>query len=134
QLCQAKSPSQPSIVSFPSVNHLYHTSTSYSAQPTLDLSIMPHSVAFLSALTRPSLPASPFFFSSRRRHTRFSRDWSSDVCSSDLAAGGVVVGQRQQRVEFGEVAGHGAARHRVIEHGQAVDAAGDAVVADRLQR
>src|SRR5690606_39545873 len=28
-----------------------------------------------------------FFFSSRRRHTRFSRDWSSDVCSSDLAIG-----------------------------------------------
>src|SRR5690606_40202101 len=27
-----------------------------------------------------------FFFSSRRRHTRFSRDWSSDVCSSDLSA------------------------------------------------
>src|SRR5690606_40419098 len=27
-----------------------------------------------------------FFFSSRRRHTRFSRDWSSDVCSSDLLA------------------------------------------------
>src|SRR5690606_40386138 len=27
-----------------------------------------------------------FFFSSRRRHTRFSRDWSSDVCSSDLTA------------------------------------------------
>src|SRR5256884_3634304 len=26
----------------------------------------------------------PFFFSSRRRHTRCSRDWSSDVCSSDL--------------------------------------------------
>src|SRR5690606_40944421 len=26
-----------------------------------------------------------FFFSSRRRHTIFSRDWSSDVCSSDLA-------------------------------------------------
>src|SRR5690606_39702853 len=31
-------------------------------------------------LTVPSC----FFFSSRRRHTRFSRDWSSDVCSSDL--------------------------------------------------
>src|SRR5437868_9677584 len=29
-----------------------------------------------------------FFFSSRRRHTRSKRDWSSDVCSSDL-------GQRQ---------------------------------------
>src|SRR5690606_39779634 len=26
------------------------------------------------------------FFSGRRRHTRFSRDWSSDVCSSDLKA------------------------------------------------
>src|SRR5436309_9306799 len=26
------------------------------------------------------------FFSSRRRHTRFSRDWSSDVCSSDLSS------------------------------------------------
>src|SRR3712207_1038676 len=26
-----------------------------------------------------------FFFSSRRRHTRYWRDWSSDVCSSDLA-------------------------------------------------
>src|SRR5690606_41201764 len=31
-----------------------------------------------------SLYAFFFFFSSRRRHTRFSRDWSSDVCSSDL--------------------------------------------------
>src|SRR5256712_11063720 len=27
----------------------------------------------------------PFFFSSRRRHTRSDRDWSSDVCSSDLS-------------------------------------------------
>src|SRR2546429_4120851 len=27
-----------------------------------------------------------FFFSSRRRHTRCSRDWSSDVCSSDLSS------------------------------------------------
>src|SRR3712207_8551375 len=27
-----------------------------------------------------------FFFSSRRRHTRYWRDWSSDVCSSDLWA------------------------------------------------
>src|SRR5699024_11343115 len=29
-----------------------------------------------------------FFFSSRRRHTRSKRDWSSDVCSSDLYNGG----------------------------------------------
>src|SRR3712207_7309592 len=27
-----------------------------------------------------------FFFSSRRRHTRYWRDWSSDVCSSDLSS------------------------------------------------
>src|SRR5688572_32604847 len=32
-----------------------------------------------------------FFFSSRRRHTRFDCDWSSDVCSSDLSDG-VVAG------------------------------------------
>src|SRR6476620_9297376 len=30
------------------------------------------------------LVESLFFFSSRRRHTRYWRDWSSDVCSSDL--------------------------------------------------
>src|SRR5690625_7039832 len=29
---------------------------------------------------------SVFFFSSRRRHTRWPRDWSSDVCSSDLSS------------------------------------------------
>src|SRR5207249_9666576 len=29
-----------------------------------------------------------FFFSSRRRHTRSKRDWSSDVCSSDLVGVG----------------------------------------------
>src|SRR5690606_41002941 len=31
-----------------------------------------------------------FFFSSRRRHTRFSRDWSSDVCSSESRAQNVL--------------------------------------------
>src|SRR5699024_11697235 len=31
-----------------------------------------------------------FFFSSRRRHTRSKRDWSSDVCSSDLGHGATV--------------------------------------------
>src|SRR5439155_8673440 len=34
-------------------------------------------------LRSASIPP-PFFFSSRRRHTRWPRDWSSDVCSSDL--------------------------------------------------
>src|SRR5256886_3144723 len=33
-----------------------------------------------------------FFFSSRRRHTRFDCDWSSDVCSSDLQSAGAVPG------------------------------------------
>src|SRR5256884_501828 len=33
-----------------------------------------------------------FFFSSRRRHTRCSRDWSSDVCSSDLLEQGGKIG------------------------------------------
>src|SRR6266478_7477300 len=40
-----------------------------------------------------------FFFSSRRRHTRFDCDWSSDVCSSDL----------------GEIAADRHARHAVAE-------------------
>src|SRR4030042_1727437 len=34
-----------------------------------------------------------FFFSSRRRHTRCSRDWSSDVCSSDLDLVVVSIGE-----------------------------------------
>src|SRR2546429_2983741 len=37
-----------------------------------------------------------FFFSSRRRHTRCSRDWSSDVCSSDLFR---ILGTRVPRVD-----------------------------------
>src|SRR5438876_3336932 len=32
-----------------------------------------------------------FFFSSRRRHTRWTGDWSSDVCSSDLVERGVLL-------------------------------------------
>src|SRR3989449_4149962 len=39
-----------------------------------------------------------FFFSSRRRHTRCSRDWSSDVCSSDLDA---------RCLELGHLVAHG---------------------------
>src|SRR2546429_6398492 len=35
-----------------------------------------------------------FFFSSRRRHTRCSRDWSSDVCSSDLSKAYAMTGWR----------------------------------------
>src|SRR5215208_7747217 len=38
-----------------------------------------------------------FFFSSRSRHTRWPRDWSSDVCSSDLPAEGRALRPRGQR-------------------------------------
>src|SRR5690606_39318786 len=41
-------------------------------------------VVLCSTPPGPWLVFSLFFFSSRRRHTIFSRDWSSDVCSSDL--------------------------------------------------
>src|SRR5690606_41059433 len=50
-----------------------------------------------------------FFFSSRRRHTRFSRDWSSDVCSSDLIEKVSVIvgteGKLGQRMVFDKVGG-----------------------------
>src|SRR5687768_17663032 len=36
-----------------------------------------------------------FFFSSRRRHTRCSRDWSSDVCSSDLGRAREIAGGQE---------------------------------------
>src|SRR3712207_7110139 len=45
-----------------------------------------------------------FFFSSRRRHTRYWRDWSSDVCSSDLDEAAVV------RVEDDFLVGRGVVR------------------------
>src|SRR5256886_7437885 len=37
-----------------------------------------------------------FFFSSRRRHTRFDCDWSSDVCSSDLSYHQIAMAGRSQ--------------------------------------
>src|SRR5690606_40367363 len=60
-----------------------------------------------------------FFFSSRRRHTRFSRDWSSDVCSSDL------VSMRTRRPLVREL----------LWNDQVIDTARvDAVLAERGQR
>src|SRR6266568_5606903 len=40
-----------------------------------------------------------FFFSSRRRHTRWNCDWSSDVCSSDLVVGTGVTHSVEELVE-----------------------------------
>src|SRR5207253_7346840 len=48
---------------------------------------------------RPLATLAAFFFSSRRRHTRWPRDWSSDVCSSDLLQAGIA----EQRNEAGPV-------------------------------
>src|SRR3989449_5098149 len=60
-----------------------------------------------------------FFFSSRRRHTRCSRDWSSDVCSSDLT---VSPAMHQHVVRLAE---RGMTGQRIIdqfvrEHGVAI--------------
>src|SRR3712207_8461193 len=44
------------------------------------------------------LVLSIFFFSSRRRHTRYWRDWSSDVCSSDLTSWSPVIQPRSYGV------------------------------------
>src|SRR6266487_1236551 len=64
-----------------------------------------------------------FFFSSRRRHTRWTGDWSSDVCSSDLEA---EVEQRDEALPasegFGVVAVLGQQRERLAEDVRAVQA------------
>src|SRR3712207_6848152 len=52
------------------------------------------------------------FFSSRRRHTRYWRDWSSDVCSSDLAE----VRPRERRATLGPP------RREVVGDAEAVEA------------
>src|SRR5947209_8808166 len=84
------------------------------------------SAAWAMASASVSLPA--FFFSSRRRHTRYWRDWSSDVCSSDL-----------QRVEeLAEIAHRlGPARelavHRVGERERDEDDGGDQVVVRKIR-
>src|SRR2546421_12246284 len=41
-----------------------------------------------------------FFFSSRRRHTRSDRDWSSDVCSSDLVRQELISSTRESREDL----------------------------------
>src|SRR5256885_523787 len=50
-----------------------------------------------AVLTDISMPRVSFFFSSRRRHTRLQGDWSSDVCSSDLATAGSASTRLRQR-------------------------------------
>src|SRR5947209_9517935 len=55
---------------------------------------------YVGIMESASILAGVVFFSSRRRHTRYWRDWSSDVCSSDLlfedAQGGARVVRRDR--------------------------------------
>src|SRR6266550_1656932 len=68
-----------------------------------------------------------FFFSSRRRHTRCSRDWSSDVCSSDLEAARLADQHcRDERDRVTEKKGEGCEVRRVL------DGRGEEWVADDL--
>src|SRR5690606_19915303 len=78
-----------------------------------------------------------FFFSSRRRHTRFSRDWSSDVCSSDLLVEDTVLfeyGEHIFRVDTRPkvTVVAGAISIQVIERGREVCTLNIAVVSDLL--
>src|SRR5690606_41072029 len=72
-------------------------------------------------------------FSSRRRHTSFSRDWSSDVCSCDLTQGvrliKLKVGERMQGLERIEESADATAKGELahaesIEDDEIVDEAG----------
>src|SRR6266508_185474 len=66
-----------------------------------------------------------FFFSSRRRHTRWPRDWSSDVCSSDVGGGEGALGGRAQ---VGIFAPSGNDQATEVEVEQPVGDGGDLVV------
>src|SRR5437868_11102117 len=57
-----------------------------------------------------------FFFSSRRRHTRSKRDWSSDVCSSDLCCpGALIIDARQSAAADHQGRGRSATNRRSEE-------------------
>src|SRR6202451_3766695 len=64
------------------------------------------------------------FFSSRRRHTRYSGDWSSDVCSSDLIY--VAMGQRASAVAkaVADLRAHGAMPYTIVMVSEGSDAPG----------
>src|SRR6266481_9160104 len=70
-----------------------------------------------------------FFFSSRRRHTRWNCDWSSDVCSSDLCA--ALTSHPQCERNFGHQHDGSLSARQSILYGPHVDfcfpAAGDAM-------
>src|SRR5437870_9977150 len=72
-----------------------------------------------------------FFFSSRRRHTRWPRDWSSDVCSSDLRPGGIE-GRLAVRIGDGVHLAVGVPHHQLLQ--RLVDAEAEAEGEARARR
>src|SRR5207253_6291382 len=68
-----------------------------------------------------------FFFSSRRRHTRWPRDWSSDVCSSDLQDRSITV----RRVNY--FYGHGETRSQVLFDNRLEIGRGEVVIMTRSE-
>src|SRR2546429_3992176 len=57
-----------------------------------------------------------FFFSSKRRHTRCSRDWSSDVCSSDLSRRSFYRSLKEQQPSEEELEVRSAIQQIALEH------------------
>src|SRR3712207_9283752 len=81
------------------------------------------------------------FFSSRRRHTRYWRDWSSDVCSSDLAPGrlSITTGCRQTgrsasaTMRGTESAAPPAGDRKSVGEGKSVDLGGRRIIKKKKQ-
>src|SRR5439155_15186703 len=97
--------------------------------------------AFL--ITRLHREALGFFFSSRRRHTRWPRDWSSDVCSSDLRAPEWTKGLAATQISFREwplgqyIDWHPAPRRQRSEErreGKSVDLGGGRITKKKTRR
>src|SRR3712207_9458209 len=74
-------------------------------------------------------------FSSRRRHTRYWRDWSSDVCSSDLGARGPARQQRGARAGDARPAGGGdggVEDRKSVVSGKGVDLGGRRIIKKKI--
>src|SRR2546429_2686068 len=83
-----------------------HSGTLVAAMKTMNITKITFAMLTYRRPARYKTVTFFFFFSSRRRHTRCSRDWSSDVCSSDLdpAAGEDVLADPELGVAHTDVA------------------------------
>src|SRR2546421_4987776 len=92
---------------------------------TLQIDLYPFLAAVLCFFARRYLIFFCFFFSSRRRHTRSDRDWSSDVCSSDLLDRSVI------RPTLGGPGAHLPGPSRHLEHQLSLSLMGPPAVPER---